>query len=108
MFALDDLLVRVKVIHRQARLFGVFYKRLIVAGTVGPPLQLTIVEEDLSGIEHLLAFGDRRMPVTVVQQHLSLARAHEVVLLIRNVHAVTVLPVQTVLAGKVAKTKDIA
>jgi len=69
---------------------------------------LTVVEEDLSGIEHLLAFGDRRVPVTVVQQHLSLARTHEVVLLIGNVHAVTVLPVQTVLAGKVAKTKDIA
>jgi len=107
-FALDDLLVRVKVIHRQARLFGVFYKRLIVAGTVGPPLQLTIVEEDLSGIEHLLAFGDRRMPVTVVQQHLSLARAYEVVLLIGNVHAVAFYFVQPVLISKIVEPENIA
>ena len=105
--ALDDLLVRVKLAHGKTRLFRVFCKRLIVARTVGPPLELAVIEKDLTGVEHLLSFSNRRMPVACMQEHVALARAHEVVLLIRDVDGVTVHFVQTVLIGKIVKPEEI-
>src|SRR5690349_21546786 len=76
--------------------------------TVGPPLELAIIEEDLTSVEHLLAFSNRRMPVARVQEHVALARAHEVVLLIWDVNGVTVHSVQPVLIRKILKPKNIA
>ena len=106
--ALDDLLIRVKLIHRQIRLHRVFRIRLIVPRTVGPPLELAVIKEDLTGVEHLLSFRDRGMPVACVQEHVALARAHEVVLLVRNVDGVAVHFVQPVLIRKIAKPENIA
>ena len=56
--AFDDLLVRVKLVHRQVRLLCVVGARLVMAGAVGPPLESAVIEGDLTGIEHLFAFGD--------------------------------------------------
>ena len=108
MLALDDLLVREKVIHGKTRLYCVFYIGLIVARAVGPPLELAVIEKDLTGVKNLLSFSDRRMPVAIVQQHLAFTRAHEVVLLIRDVDGVTVHFVQTVLIRKIVKPENIA
>ena len=65
--ALDDLLIRVERIHRQIGLRCVFYIRLIVTGTVAPPLQLSVIKEDLARVQHLLPFGDRRMAIAAVK-----------------------------------------
>ena len=67
---------------------------------IGPPLELSVVEEDLTGVEHLFSFRNRWMPVTIVQQHFTFTRAHEVVLLVGNIHAVTALFMQTILTGE--------
>jgi len=48
------------------------------------------------------------MPVAPVQQRLALARPHEVVLLIRNVHPVAVYFVQPVLISKIVEPENIA
>lgn len=108
MFTFDYLLVGEELTHRKTRLLGVFRKRLIVARAVGPPLELPIIEEDLTGIQHLLSFSNRRMPVTCVQKHVALPRAHEVVLLVRDVDGVAVHFVQPVLIRKIAKPENIA
>lgn len=106
--ALDDLLVREKLIHGKTRLSGVFCIGLIVARAVGPPLELAVIEKDLTGIEHLLSLSNRRMPVACVQKHVALTRAHKVVLLIRDVDGVTIHFVQTVLIRKIVKPEKIA
>jgi hypothetical protein len=107
MLALDYLLIRKERVHRQIGLFRAVGIRLIMARAVRPPLEPPIIKEDLAGIEHLLSFRDRRMPVPVVQKRLALAGPHEVVLLIGNVHAVAVYFVQTVLIGKTIQPENI-
>lgn len=106
--ALDNLLIREELVHRQIGLGGVFCIGLIVTRAVGPPFELAVIKEDLARIEHLLTFSDRRMPVARVQEHFAFARAHKVVLLIWNVHAVTVHFVQAILICKIVEPKNIA
>ena len=103
----DDLLIREELIHRQVRLLGITGIRLIVTRAVGPPFELTVVEKDLACVEHVLPFRDRWMAITSMQQHLAFARAHEVVLLIRNVHTVAVNFVQAILIRKTVESKNI-
>ena|SRR5436190_4721319 len=99
--ALDDLLVRKEMIHRQCGLSGILYIRLIMPRSVRPPFKLSVIKEDLARVKHLLAFRNRRMPITRMQEHFAFPRAHKIVLLIRNVDAVTIYPMQPVLIRKV-------
>src|SRR6185503_6719113 len=46
------------------------------------------------------------MPITIVQEHVAFTRAHEVVLLVRHVHAVSVHAMQSILIGKTIQPKD--
>lgn len=71
-------------------------------------MELPVVEEDLAGVEHLFALSDRRMSIAVMQKHLSLAGAHEVVLLIGDVDAVSVHAMKAILIGKTVQPKNIA
>src|SRR6185503_10927412 len=70
--------------------------------------QLAVIEKDLARVEHLLALRDRRMPITGVQKHFTFAGAHEIVLLIGNVDAMTIHFVQAILVSKTVKPKNIA
>ena len=46
------------------------------------------------------------MPVTIVQKHLAFTRADEVVLLVRNVDAVAVDAMESILVGKAVEPED--
>src|SRR6185503_12004683 len=96
------------MIHRQIGLRGAVRVGLIMARAVRPPLQLSIIKKDLTRIQHLLSLRDRRMTITGMQKHLTLTGAHEVVLLIRDVHAVAVHFVQAVLIRKTIESENIA
>ena len=105
--AFNDLLIRKEMLQRQVGLGRIICAGLIVTGPIRPPLELPVIKKDFAGVKHLLSFSDRRMPVAVMEEHVALARAYEVVLQIGNVYTVPVHTVQSILIGKTVETKNV-